>query len=167
MIFFRPSSLSGLNDSKKVSPARRKILFDEITRNALVGIGVASEQEIDQINIYQASRLAMKRAVLALSRTPDLVLVDGKARIDLPLAQKTIVGGDAKSACIAAASIIAKVYRDHWMMYLDTLYPDYSFKTHKGYGTPEHLKKIREIGPCPVHRKSFSPVQTFFEEAVS
>ncbi len=149
--------LKGLNDSKKVTPERREILFLEILKYSLTGIGVVDEPTIDKINIYQASRLAMKRAVLALPRTPDLILVDGNARMDVPVLQKTVVGGDAKSASIAAASIIAKVFRDRWMTHLDELYPQYAFKAHKGYGTPFHLERIREHGPCPAHRRSFSP----------
>ncbi len=164
VILFRKSSFKGLNDSKQVLPERRELLFWEIAQNALVGLGVVDEQTIDEINIYHASLLAMKRAVLALTRTPDLLLVDGKAKVSLPIMQQTVIGGDGKSASIAAASIIAKVYRDAWMKHLDQLYPDYNFKSHKGYATPEHIKRIRQIGPSPVHRKSFYPVQTFFEE---
>lgn len=157
VILRRVGDFAGLNDSKKVPPEKREKLFREIVKHSLVGIGVADESTIDQLNIYHASRLAMKRAVLALTRTPDLLVIDGNARIDLPLPQQTIVGGDAKSASIAAASIVAKVFRDHWMIYLDTLYPAYQFKDHKGYATELHLKKIEENGPCPIHRKSFSP----------
>lgn len=164
VLFIRPFESTGLNDSKKVSPAVREKIFWDIARNSLIGIGVVSETEIDAINIYQASRLAMKRAVLALTRTPDFLLIDGNARLDLPLPQKTVVQGDAKSACIAAASIIAKVYRDAWMGYLDTLYPAYAFKDHKGYATPVHLERIRGEGPSPVHRKTFSPIRQFYEK---
>ncbi len=167
VLFFRKPFplLSGLNDSKKVAPKRREILFGEIFRHALVGIGVVEESEIDRINIFQATRAAMKKAVLALPRTPDLLLIDGKIHLDLPIAQKSIVRGDEKSASIAAASIVAKVYRDAWMQRLDTLYPVYGFKRHKGYGTEFHLQKIREIGPSPVHRKSFSPVGAWKKDA--
>lgn len=163
VLFFRKFKLPGLNDSKLVAPALREKLFREIPKYGLIGIGVVSEAEIDEINIYQASRLAMKRAVLALTRTPDLLMIDGNTRLDLPLPQKTIVQGDRKSACIAAASIIAKVYRDAWMHYLDQLYPAYAFKDHKGYATPEHLEKLRGAGPSPVHRKSFLPVRRLCE----
>ena len=170
-VIFLPKSglaetLKGLNDSKKVSAIRREALFQVILKVAIVGIGVVDEGQIDRLNIYQASRLAMKRAVLSLPRTPDLILVDGNAAIDLPLAQQTFVGGDGKSALIAAASIIAKVYRDAWMRYLDELYPEFGFKTHKGYPTPGHLKTIQERGPSPVHRKSFSPVRDFFAKGI-
>lgn len=158
--------LHGLNDSKKLSPSRRESLFRVILKVSIVGLGVVDEDQIDRLNIYQASRLAMKRAVLSLSRTPDLILIDGNARIDLPLAQQPLVGGDGKSALIAAASIVAKVYRDAWMRYLDALYPQFDFKTHKGYPTRRHLKVIQERGPSPVHRKSFSPVRRFFAERI-
>ncbi len=159
VIVFRRSPLVFLNDSKQVLPARREILFREISRSALIGVGVADEKEIDRLNIYHATRLAMKRAALALSRTPDLLLIDGNMTLDLPLPQKAIIGGDEKSASIAAASIIAKVFRDAWMTDQDRLFPAYEFKNHKGYATPAHLKKLQEIGPSPIHRKSFSPVQ--------
>lgn len=152
--------LDGINDSKQVTAARRENLFFKISENALIGVGVASEAEIDRLNIYHANCLAMKRAVLSLTRTPDLLLVDGNRKIDLPLPQKRIIEGDAKSACIAAASIIAKVYRDKWMAYLDGLYPGYNFTKHKGYGTREHLGYLKLLGPCPVHRRSFAPVKT-------
>lgn len=150
--------LEGLNDSKKVSPPQRKILFWEIIRSSRIGIGAADEGEIDRINILQASRLAMKRAVLALNQTPDSLLIDGTFPLELPLPQKTVIGGDAKSACIAAASIVAKVFRDSWMQHLDGIYPAYGFADHKGYPTPFHLEALERLGPTPVHRRSFSPV---------
>jgi ribonuclease HII len=136
----------------------RERLFYEIARSALVGIGLVDETSIDRLNIHRASLLAMKRAVLALSRTPDFLLIDGACTIDLPLVQKSGVSGVAKSASIAAASVIAKVHRDALMERLDRMYPGYAFAEHKGYGTPEHLRAIKEKGPTPVHRKSFSPV---------
>ncbi len=164
VIFRHDFDAQGLNDSKKVPPKIREKLFWEISKHSILGLGVVSELEIDAINIYQASRLAMRRAILSLPRTPDFILIDGNARIDIPLPQKTVVGGDAKSACIAAASIIAKVYRDAWMTYLDSLYPDYEFKQHKGYPTPFHLEIIRTKGPSAVHRKSFAPVREALEK---
>lgn len=159
VIFIRKPAAPELDDSKQLSSKTREKLFPEICKHSLIGLGMASEAEIDAINIYQASRLAMKRALLSLTRTPDFVLIDGNAKLDIPLPQKTVIEGDAKSACIAAASIIAKVYRDRWMTYLDSLYPNYGFKTHKGYPTPAHLQIIIEKGPTPVHRKSFEPVR--------
>ena len=152
-----------LNDSKKVLPHVRETLFREIAGCALVGVGFVEESLIDELNIYQATRLAMKRAVLSLTRSPDLLLIDGTMKIDVPLAQHSIIGGDQKSAAIAAASILAKVCRDAWMTYLDKIYPAYEFKHHKGYGTLKHLERIREHGPSPVHRKSFAPVHSLLE----
>jgi len=148
-----------LNDSKQVTPARREVLFRQIAGSGLVGIGIVDEKVIDKINIYQATRLAMRQAVLALTRTPDMLLVDGNMTLDLPLLQKSVIKGDEKSAAIAAASIIAKVCRDAWMTHLETIYPSYRFSAHKGYGTREHIETIRRIGPTPVHRFSFGPVQ--------
>ncbi|HTL48272.1 MAG TPA: ribonuclease HII [Verrucomicrobiae bacterium] len=152
--------LRGLNDSKQVPAPERESLFRQIARHAITGIGTASEAEIDRLNIFQATRLAMKRAVLNLTRTPTMLLIDGKyLRLDVPLTQKCIVKGDCKSASIAAASIVAKVFRDAWMISLDKLYPGYNFSRHKGYGTPEHLRNLDALGPCPVHRRSFAPVE--------
>lgn len=159
VVFFRSSPHIPVNDSKKLTPQKRARLFPEIIRQSLVGIGVVDESEIDRINIFQATRLAMKKAVMSLSRTPDLILVDGKIKLDLPIPQKAIVKGDAKSAVIAAASIIAKVFRDAWMEHLDTLYPQYQFRRHKGYGTEIHLEILGRLGPSPVHRRSFSPMR--------
>ncbi len=158
VIFYRDRFVEGLNDSKKISPKKREELFWPIVRNALFGIGVVDEREIDSINIYQASRLAMRRAVLNLPHTPAFILVDGRIKIDLPLAQKAIVKGDSQSASIAAASILAKVYRDAWMRHLDQLYPQYYFYKHKGYGTALHMESLKRLGPSPVHRRSFAPV---------
>lgn len=153
-----PISLPGLNDSKKVSEKTRETLFRKILAGACVGIGRVSEEIIDKINIYQATRLAMRQAVLALPKTPGYLLIDGKISLDLPLPQEGIVRGDGQSAAIAAASIVAKVHRDHWMRRLDRLYPGYQFSRHKGYPTSRHLELLKRRGPSPVHRKSFSPV---------
>lgn len=158
VILFKSSPLAGLNDSKQVAPKKRKKLFWEILQCGLVGVGVASEEIIDRINIYQATRLAMRQAVLSLTHTPSLLLIDGPLSLDLPLRQQPIIRGDQKSASIAAASIIAKVYRDALMEHYDRLYPDYLFKNHKGYATEEHRNALHRFGPCPLHRKSFSPV---------
>ena len=157
VIFRRPVLLPYLNDSKKVTPERRRTLFWQIAQHCLIGVGVVDAAQIDEINIYQASRLAMKQAVLALTSTPKLILIDGPMKLDLPVRQCPIVRGDAQSASIAAASIVAKVYRDEWMCRLDELYPSYGFKTHKGYATEIHLKSLKDFGPCEVHRKSFEP----------
>lgn len=162
VILYRTDGLKHLNDSKQVPRPLREELFKTILQNAIVGVGMASVEEIDELNIYHASLLAMKRAVLALTRTPDLVLVDGNALIkELPLEQKALVSGDARSAHIAAASIVAKVYRDRWMERLDEDYPGYGFKAHKGYPTPAHFEALRKLGPAPVHRQSFAPVRNW------
>ncbi len=158
VILERADELAGINDSKKLSPVSREKLFLKIVRHALVGVGTADERTIDTINIYEATRLAMKRAVLALPHTPAFVLIDGPLRLDLPLPQRGIVSGDQKSASVAAASIVAKVFRDRWMKHLHGLYPAYAFHAHKGYGTAEHLEALQAFGPCPVHRRSFAPV---------
>jgi ribonuclease HII len=157
VVLRHPEKIEHLDDSKKLSAAQREYLYRQIVENAVVGIGVVEREEIDEVNIFQASKRAMILALLDLPCSPDLVLIDGNARLEIPLAQKTIVGGDAKSARIAAASIVAKVYRDAWMIHLDGLYPGYGFKDHKGYATPEHLKRLESLGPSPVHRRSFAP----------
>lgn len=167
VILIRPQHLLHLNDSKQVKSRQRDALFWGIIKHSLFGIGIANESEIDKINIYHASRLAMKRAVLDLPRTPDFLFIDGKARLEMPIAQKTIVKGDALSASVAAASIVAKVYRDFWMKHLDHLYPGYDFARHKGYGTRRHLEKLKEKGPSEIHRKTFEPVRILLEKRVS
>ncbi|MFZ5802131.1 MAG: ribonuclease HII [Candidatus Omnitrophota bacterium] len=159
VLFLPGAKIPGLNDSKKLSASRREKLFHAICAQAEVGLGIVDEIEIDRLNILQASRLAMKKAVLALSRTPDLVLVDGRDILDLEIRQEALVRGDARSASIAAASIIAKVTRDAWMTRLDSLYPGYGFKRHKGYPTADHRRRLLETGPSPVHRRSFAPVR--------
>lgn len=164
VIFRRKVSLPGLDDSKKLSPRRRENLFGKIIRQALVGIGRVSESVIDEVNILQATRLAMREAVLALPQTPGLLLIDGRIRLDLPVPQKGIVRGDAQSAVIAAASIVAKVYRDHWMRELDPIYPHYGFARHKGYPTRSHLQALRLKGVTQIHRKTFRPVAETLQE---
>lgn len=159
VILLRTETLAGINDSKKVSAARREELYVRIARSGIVGIGFADEKQIDELNIYEATRLAMKKAVLNLPHTPASLLIDGPMRLDLAIGQKGVIHGDGKSASIAAASIVAKVFRDHWMRKLHELYPAYAFHNHKGYGTEEHMKALREKGPSPVHRYSFAPVR--------
>lgn len=148
--------LPGLNDSKRLSDVRRRTLYDQIVEQALsYGIAMATEAEIDDINILQATFLAMRRAVAQLTITPAMVLVDGNRDPGLELPTQTIVGGDGKSANIAAASILAKVTRDRYMEQLAQEYPAYGFEVHKGYGTKRHYAAILEHGVTPVHRRSF------------
>ncbi len=146
----------GLNDSKKISEKKREALFDVITENAVAyAIGRASAEEIDEINILQATYAAMRRAVAGLSVVPDYVLIDGNPVQDMPFLHASIVKGDSLSLSIAAASIIAKVSRDRYMLEMDALYPGYGFSVHKGYGTKAHKDAVWENGPCPIHRRSF------------
>lgn len=149
--------IAGLNDSKKISEKKREALFPVICETALsYAIGTASVEEIDELNILQATFLAMRRAVEGLSVAPAFALIDGNrtpAGIAIPC--QTVVKGDALSASIAAASILAKVSRDHCLMELDKQYPEYGFAKHKGYGTPAHYAALRTYGMAPVHRKTF------------
>lgn len=158
VILVRNFAEESLNDSKQVSSKKRSALFLKILQNSVAGIGVAAPEEIDRINIYQATRLAMRRAVLSLSVTPSFLLIDGNMKIDVPIPQESVIKGDTKSASIAAASILAKVYRDAHMSGLDQMYPGYFFSRHKGYGTRVHLDQLKLLGPSPAHRRSFSPV---------
>ena len=145
-----------LNDSKKVTEKRRDVLFDEIKQNAIAyGIGIASNTLIDEINILQANYEAMREAVNALEKTPDILLVDAVHIPDINIKQVGIVKGDAKSVNIAAASILAKVTRDRLMAEYDKIYPEYGFASNKGYGTATHIAALKEVGPCAIHRKSF------------
>ncbi len=149
-------AIEGLNDSKKLTEKKREALYDVITEKAVAyGIAFASEREIDEINILQATFLAMRRAVEALQITPDMVLVDGNREPELELPVKTIVKGDSLSANIAAASILAKVTRDRLMIEYDAKYPQYGFAVHKGYGTKAHYAALTEHGMCPIHRRTF------------
>ncbi|SFF30100.1 RNase HII [Fontimonas thermophila] len=148
----------GINDSKKLSPARREALFERICASALDwSIARAEVEEIDQFDILRASLLAMQRAVAGLRSMPREAWVDGPhaPRLDCPV--RTIVGGDAQEPAIMAASILAKVARDRELIRLDAYYPGYGFARHKGYGTPAHLAALRRLGPCALHRRSFSP----------
>ena len=152
--------IEGLNDSKKLTPAVRERLYDEIRAKALCcSIAEASVEEIDEINILQATMLAMRRAVEGLRLKPAQVLVDGNRLPVLRIPAEAIVGGDASVTSIAAASILAKVHRDRWCQHLHAIYPHYGFAAHKGYGTPEHLAALSLHGACPYHRRSFAPVR--------
>ena len=156
--------LAGLNDSKKVRPDGRDILFQAITRSARAwAIGVATEREIDAINILEATRLAWRRALDQLPVAPDFLLVDATTLPGVSMAQRAIVKGDRLSLSIAAASILAKVHRDRLMQDYHRRYPDYLFHLHKGYPTPDHLRLIQQLGPSPVHRRSFEPIKTLLQ----
>lgn len=148
--------IPGLNDSKKLTEKKREALFDVVIEKALAySVASASEKEIDDINILNATYLAMKRAYEGLAITPDMALIDGNRKPGLSCAEETIVKGDAKSMSIAAASILAKVSRDRYMLEMDKLFPEYQFAKHKGYGTALHYEMIRNFGPSEIHRKTF------------
>lgn len=148
-----------IRDSKSLTPRMREKNYWEILAQARVGIGIVSEKEIDELNILRASLLAMRKAVLALSATPEVLLIDGLHGLgELPLEQVPIVDGDCKVMSIAAASVLAKVTRDRMMEDYDTQFPEYGFSKHKGYPTAEHLNSLRAHGPSPIHRRSFEPV---------
>ena len=148
--------IPGLNDSKKLTDKKRRELYDIIIEQAVsYGIAFASEQEIDEINILQATFLAMERAMQQLSPQPELALIDGNRAKDFGLPVRTIVKGDSLSASIAAASLVAKVARDHVMEAYAEQYPGYGFESNKGYGSEGHMAAIRERGLCPIHRRSF------------
>ena len=156
VILPRDLQIPGLTDSKKLTDKKRRELFPVIQEQAVAyGIGLASEQEIDEINILQATFLAMRRALDQLSVRPDLALIDGNRETDFGLPVKTVVKGDSLSANIAAASILAKVTRDDIMIQLSEQYPEYGFEIHKGYGTKAHYAALAEHGVSPVHRRSF------------
>lgn len=166
-VILRPGCpIAGVADSKALSPIERAALSTVIRREALCfGIGWADRAEIDALNILQATFLAMRRALLAMTLTPDHVLVDGNrlphlSGLGKTITARAIVGGDVTEPAISAASILAKTARDRYMDHMDTLYPEYSFATHKGYGTPNHQRLLELHGPCPLHRRSFAPVRS-------
>lgn len=148
--------IPGLNDSKKLSDKRRRELFPIIQHEAVsFGIAFASQEEIDEINILQATFLAMRRAMEQLNPQPEFALIDGNRETDFGVPCKTVIKGDSLSANIAAASVLAKVTRDNWMMETAEKYPGYGFEIHKGYGTKAHYAALEKLGPCPIHRRSF------------
>lgn len=145
-----------LNDSKKVTEKRRQILYEVLTQQAVAwSIAWAEAEEIDQINILNARMLAMERAIQGLKVPPDLALIDGNRSVGITVPNQTVVKGDQKSASIAAASILAKVARDRYMIEMAQKYPNYAFEQHKGYPTKLHYARLREYGPCPIHRRTF------------
>lgn len=156
-VILKPGTLiPGLNDSKKLSEKKREALFEIIKREALAyAIAEASPEEIDSINILNASMLAMRRAIEGLRVPADYALIDGNCTRGFPIPAKAIVGGDAKSMCIAAASVLAKVTRDRECIELDRAYPQYGIAKHKGYPTKDHMDAVRRLGPAPIYRKTF------------
>lgn len=158
----------GLNDSKKLDAVRREKLFAALQTCAEIGVGIATVEEIDRINILQATFLAMERAVAALPRSPQLALIDGnRTPKSLSCASLTIVGGDARSLSIAAASIAAKVTRDRMMIDAAITHPGYGFERHMGYGTAAHLDALSCLGPCEIHRRSFAPIRNMLSPALT
>jgi len=149
----------GLNDSKKLTEARRDALFEPIMNAALVGVGIVTASRIDEINILQATYQAMRQAVTALARAPHVALIDGNRAPPLACRAETVIEGDGKCLSIAAASIIAKVTRDRIMHELDGRHPGYGFAAHKGYGTAAHQAALARLGPCAEHRRSFAPIR--------
>jgi ribonuclease HII len=151
--------LAGIDDSKQISESERARLYDVIVRRArAVAVGVATEQEIDRVNILEATRLAMRRALASLTLPADYLLIDAVTLSHLAIPSRSIIKGDMLSISIAAASIVAKVTRDRMMVRYHHAYPDYNFLSHKGYGTEEHLQRLAQHGPCAIHRRTFAPV---------
>lgn len=148
--------LPGLNDSKKLTERKREELFDQIKEKAVAyGIAFSTVEEIEEINILSAALLAMNRAIAQLPNAPDMALIDGNTTRDITVPARAVVGGDGKCACIAAASVLAKVTRDRLMRQMAEIYPQYGFEKHKGYGTKVHYAALEECGPSPIHRMSF------------
>ena len=157
VILPQDSMIEGVNDSKKISESKREKIYEIITKEAIsYGIGIIYQNEIDEINILQATKKGLTEAIKQMDIKPNIIMVDALNGIDtLGIPYKSIIKGDAKSYSIAAASIIAKVTRDRIMREWDKVYPEYGFGSHKGYGTAKHIAAIREYGPCPIHRKTF------------
>ncbi len=166
-VILNPDDLpEGVDDSKVLTPARREALEIEIKARAVAwGVGFASVEEIHELNILHATGLAMCRAVEQLAVQPVAALVDGAYRFKLPCDVQTVVGGDGLSLSIAAASILAKTARDRLMIELDAQYPGYGFASHKGYSAPVHQAALKTLGPCPAHRRGWSPIRALLEEA--
>lgn len=157
VILPQDSMIEGINDSKKVSEAKREKLYDLIINEAIsYGIGIIYQDEIDEINILQATKKGLTEAIKQMEVKPNIIMVDALSGIDtLGIPYKSIIKGDAKCYSVAAASIVAKVTRDRIMREWDKIYPEYGFASHKGYGTAKHIATIKEFGPCPIHRRSF------------
>ena len=153
------NEVEGLKDSKQLTPIKRNRLCDVILENGIAGIGISSNVEVDEINVHQASLLAMERAISNLEIKPSNIFVDGKFGLNIDIPNHPIIGGDKKCFLISAASIVAKVYRDNLMHEMDIEYPGFNFSKHKGYPTAEHLNLIKEFGPSKIHRMTFKGVK--------
>jgi ribonuclease HII len=159
VILHRNCRIEGLRDSKKLTASRRELLLEQIYRSSIgIGIGIVDQKKIDEINIYQATLLAMEEAVRSLNPQPELLLIDALRIPSCSIPQQPIIKGDDRSLSIAAASVVAKVTRDRLMEEYDRIYPVYQFKAHKGYGTKVHLQALRRHGPCEIHRRTFRGV---------
>ena len=164
VILPKACKIPGLNDSKKIPKSKHKEIYEAVLQNAIaIGIGVKANQVIDQVNIYQATKLAMMEAIGQLEPQPQHLLIDAM-KLDLPISQTSIIKGDANSLSIAAASIVAKVTRDHMMEEFDKEYPGYDFAQNAGYGTAKHLAGLDKLGVTPIHRRSFEPVKSMCED---
>ncbi len=156
VILPKDKKIEGVNDSKKLTEKKREMLYDDIMNEAVaVGVGISEVDVIEKVNILNATKIAMKKAIENLKVKPDYCLIDGNQMIDISIDAETVVSGDAKSESIAAASIIAKVTRDRMLIDYDKLYPEYGFAKHKGYGTKAHIEAIKKYGLTPIHRPSF------------
>ena len=164
VILPKACKILGLNDSKKIPKSKHKEIYEAVLQNAIaIGIGVKANQVIDQVNIYEATKLAMMEAIGQLEPQPQHLLIDAM-KLDLPISQTSIIKGDANSLSIAAASIVAKVTRDHMMEEFDKEYPGYDFAQNAGYGTAKHLAGLDKLGVTPIHRRSFEPVKSMCED---
>ena len=164
VILPKACKIPGLNDSKKIPKSKHKEIYEAVLQNAIaIGIGIKDNQVIDQVNIYEATKLAMMEAIGQLEPQPQHLLIDAM-KLDLPISQTSIIKGDANSLSIAAASIVAKVTRDHMMEEFDKEYPGYDFAQNAGYGTAKHLAGLDKLGVTPIHRRSFEPVKSMCED---
>lgn len=160
--------IDGINDSKQLSEKKREELYKIIVKHALAySIVFISEKDVDELNIYQATKKGMLECIEEIKIKPDYVLIDAMPLGELEIPHDSIIHGDALSASVAAASILAKVSRDHYMEKMDIKYPNYGFKKHKGYGTKEHLLALEKYGPCKIHRKTFAPVSKYYSKQLS
>ncbi len=160
--------IDGINDSKQLSAKKRQELYKLIIKNAVsYNIVFISEEDIDNLNIYQATKKGMLEAIKGLKVKPDYALIDAMPLGELDIPHNSIIHGDARCASVAAASILAKVTRDEYMEKMDIKYPNYGFKKHKGYGTKAHIEALEKYGPCPIHRKTYAPVSKYFSKQIS